>query len=103
MKIKVAFYKVVLASLFLFPALTWAGLPKERAAWDRGDYATVLRESTPLAEKGNAQAQYFVGMIYLYKSAVPTEKNVAFLGCVSQPNRGMPQRSPILASSTKRA
>ena len=30
-------------------------------AFDRGDYATALREFTPLAERGHAAAQYWLG------------------------------------------
>ena len=30
-------------------------------AYNRGDYATALREFTPLAERGHAAAQYWLG------------------------------------------
>ena len=35
-----------------------------RAAHDRGDYATALREFEPLAEQGNASAQFALGLMY---------------------------------------
>ncbi len=35
-------------------------------ALDRSDYATALRELTPLAERGDATAQFNLGNIYLY-------------------------------------
>jgi predicted aspartyl protease len=35
-----------------------------RAAHDRGDYATALKLMKPLAERGNAAAQDFVGFMY---------------------------------------
>jgi TPR repeat protein len=41
-----------------------ADFMKGREAWKRGDYATALREWRPLAEKGNASAQYNLGQIY---------------------------------------
>ena len=34
------------------------------AAYERGDYATALREWRPLAEQGNANAQYLLGLMY---------------------------------------
>jgi TPR repeat protein len=37
---------------------------KGLAAAQSGDYATALREWKPLAEKGDANAQYFLGSMY---------------------------------------
>ncbi len=34
------------------PAPAWAGLDAGMAAYNRGDYATALREWRPLAERG---------------------------------------------------
>jgi len=34
------------------------------AAAERGDYATALREWRPLAKKGDAEAQYYLGSMY---------------------------------------
>ena len=34
------------------------------AAYKRGDYATALREWRPLAKQGNANAQFFLGVMY---------------------------------------
>ena len=34
------------------------------AAYQRGDYATAIRELRPLAEQGDAEAQYNLGVIY---------------------------------------
>jgi len=33
-------------------------------AYERGDYTTALREWTPLAEQGDADAQYVLGLMY---------------------------------------
>ncbi len=41
------------------------------AAFDRGDYATALREWRPLAEKGNAIAQSKLGFMYVFGEGVP--------------------------------
>ena len=41
-----------------------ADLSKGLAAYDRGDYATAVRELEPLAIRGNAEAQYVLGCWY---------------------------------------
>ena len=41
-----------------------AGFDEGVAAYERGDYETALREFRPLAEQGNARAQFFLGSMY---------------------------------------
>jgi uncharacterized protein len=41
-----------------------ADLQKGWTAYQSGNFATALREWKPLAEKGNADAQYLVGGMY---------------------------------------
>ena len=43
------------------------------AADQRGDYATALREWRPLAEQGNAEAQYNLGNMYRKGLGVPQD------------------------------
>ncbi len=52
------------AILLGLAAPAWAGLAEGAAAYDRGDYATALREFRPLAEQGLAVAQYNLGLMY---------------------------------------
>ncbi len=47
----------------------WDGL----AAYDRGDYATALQEFKPLAEKGHANAQFGLGLMYDEGQGVPQD------------------------------
>ncbi len=67
--------KAKLAGLALIAALcagftlgltapAWAGWDEVGAANQRGDYATVVRELRPLAEQGDAKAQYNLGLMY---------------------------------------
>ena len=50
-------------SLISYPS--WgADFDKGLAAYKRGDLATALRELTPLAEQGNAGAQYYLAQMY---------------------------------------
>lgn len=46
-------------------------------ALQRGDVATALRELKPLAEKGDEQAQYFLGAIYTRGEGVPQDHKAA--------------------------
>ena len=44
--------------------LAWGDYQDGRKAYNRGDYATALKELLPLAEQGHAGAQYFIGYMY---------------------------------------
>ena len=44
---------------------------KGSAAYKKKDYAAALREWRPLAEKGDADAQFIVGAMYEYGQGVP--------------------------------
>src|SRR5579862_7032168 len=41
------------------------------AAHERGDFATAIRLWRPLADQGNADAQYALGVIYYFGQGVP--------------------------------
>jgi hypothetical protein len=45
------------------------------ASIDRKDYATALQLLLPLAKKGNAKAQLFVGGLYVEGKGVPRDSN----------------------------
>ncbi len=53
--------------------LAWAGWDEGLAAYNRGDYATALREWRPLAEQGDAGAQIFLGFMYKKGRGVPQD------------------------------
>ncbi len=54
-------------------ARAWAGLDEAAAAYQRGDYATAIRELRPLADQGNAGAQYNLGNMYENGRGVPQD------------------------------
>ena len=58
--------KLTLALLLIFSCATaWAAdFDKGLAAYNAGDYATALTEWKPLAEQGDAGAQYYLGLTY---------------------------------------
>ena len=51
----------------------WAGSEEGEAAFNRGDYATAIREFRPLAEQGKAFAQYNLGLMYYKGRGVPQD------------------------------
>ncbi len=55
---------LTIAILIGLAAPAWAGFAEGFAAYERGDYATALREFRPLAEQGDAVAQYNLGIMY---------------------------------------
>ena len=67
--------RIVAAVLLIaLAAPAWAGYYWEGfAAYERGDYATALREWQPLAERGNAIAQHNIGVIYRRGEGVPQD------------------------------
>ncbi len=54
-------------------APAWAGFDEGLAAHKRGDYATALREWRPLAEQGDAAAQFNLGVMYSKGRGVPQD------------------------------
>jgi hypothetical protein len=66
--------KTTLSMLILCASLALpaqAGFDEGLAAYNRGDYATALKEWRPLAEAGNAAAQYNLGRMYANGEGVP--------------------------------
>ena len=54
-------------------APAWAGFDEGEAAYQRGDYATAIREWRPLAKQGVADAQYNLGVMYGEGLGVPQD------------------------------
>ena len=64
-------------SLGTISAARSADFDKGFAAYESGDYATALREWTPLAKQGNARAQHKLGVIYDNGQGVPRDYKTA--------------------------
>ena len=61
-KTLITFFKILFC---LTSSVSWsADFDKGLAAAQKGDFATALRELTPLAKQGNADAQYNLGVMY---------------------------------------
>ena len=57
----------------IVPPARAADLAAGLDALDRDDYAAALREFTPLADDGNARAQYRLGTMYAMGLGVPRD------------------------------
>jgi TPR repeat protein len=54
--------------------VSWsADFKKEVAAYESGDFATALREWTPLAEQGSATAQFNLGKLHQRGLGIPKD------------------------------
>ena len=58
-------------------AATAADLDAGAAAYHRGDHAAALREFRPLAEQGDAQAQFWLGLMHAFGDGVPLDVAVS--------------------------
>ena len=68
-----------LRTLLAISAMLWynaavAGLKEGYEALIRKDYAAAIREYRPLAERGNAEAQYRIGRMYEFGQGYPQDK-----------------------------
>jgi TPR repeat protein len=64
--------------LLLFSTTCWsADFEKGAAAYTGGDYVTALREWTPLAERGDTNAQYLLGTMYRKGQGGPQDYRTA--------------------------
>jgi TPR repeat protein len=73
MHMVIRFPITLVLSIFCLALPAWADFQAGMTAHDREDYATALREWQPLAEQGDALAQYHVGMLYHKGRGVPQD------------------------------
>ena len=60
-------------SLVCLAVPAWADFQAGMDAKNRGDFAKALREWRPLAEQGDARAQFYLGMLYENGDGVPED------------------------------
>ena len=71
MRVPTLIIAFALALSLLSSDAAWsADFDKGVSAWLKGDYATALQEWEPLAEQGDAEAQYWLGFLYHFGSGV---------------------------------
>jgi TPR repeat protein len=57
--------------------LCGADLQVGKRAYEQKDFATAMKELTPLAQQGNADAQLFLGKMYMSGQGVPRDADLA--------------------------
>ena len=77
-------------SLGTISAAWGADFYKGLTAAQRGDYATALREWTPLAKRGDADAQYNLGQMHRKGEGVPQDYKTAVKWYTLAAEQGMP-------------
>ena len=68
---------VLLLTLLVGTPASSADWKKGAAAYQSSDFATALREWTPLAKQGNADAQFNLGLMYHEGQGVPQDDKTA--------------------------
>ena len=71
--IALRFIVALVLSITCFAPPARADFKAGEKAYQRGDYAMALREWQPLAEKGQAVAQYSLGLLYANGQGVPKD------------------------------
>lgn len=87
-RLKLGLVTLVLSLSFAAPVLA-GPLEDGQAAYAGGDYATALRLLRPLAAHGRAEAQFFLGLMYMKGEGVPQDYAQAhkwFTLAASQPS-----------------
>ena len=79
---------LVCGAALSLPSPAAAGFDEGVAAHERGDYATALREFRPLAERGLAEAQANLGMMFEKGQGVPQSHAEAVKWYRRSANRG---------------
>ena len=91
--------KVLLVLVLLWPVTVLADFSEGLAAAQRGDFATAMREWRPLAEAGNAVAQYNLGQMYANGEGVPEDYVQAYAWhnlAAAQGNKGASTSKDII-------
>ena len=78
-RIKIPIGSILILAFLAFTAGAKADLQAGIDAYNSGNYPVALTEFTSLAEKGNAEAQFILGVIYVEGKIVPQDYKVAML------------------------
>ncbi|HJS65738.1 MAG TPA: tetratricopeptide repeat protein [Nitrospiraceae bacterium] len=67
------FFLILVLSIICLALPVWADFQAGMDAYNRGDFKTALREWQPLAEQGDARAQFSYGLLYENGDGVPRD------------------------------
>ena len=68
---------ILVGLVFMLATPAWADFLAGLDAYKRGDYDTAMKEWRPLAEQGEAEAQWFLGSMYYQGKGVPQDDQEA--------------------------
>ena len=73
------FLHAVYASALVFSSVYLCGADFQagKRAYEQKDFATAMKQLTPLAQQGNADAQLFLGKMYMSGQGVPKDADLA--------------------------
>src|SRR5258706_13761678 len=79
-----------------------AGLKEGYEALSRQDYATAIKEYRPLAERGDAEAQYRIGRMYEFGKGYPQDKaqGIAWIRKAPAQNHADAQQELVVVYAT---
>ncbi len=80
-----------LALVLASAAIARADFEAGKRAYEQGDYATALKELTPLAEQGNAEAQVLLGLMHFEGQGVPRDPSQALKWYKAAAEQGNPE------------
>jgi TPR repeat protein len=89
------FYSIALSCLVAC-ASTGSGLREGKANFREGNYSTAFEQLKPLAEQGNADAQYALGYMYYYGKGTPINLPLARKWIKAAAAQGQPDASTAL-------
>ncbi len=93
----------VAAALGLSAGMARADVKAGVDAWQRGDFTGAVAEWRPLADKGDADAQYNLGQAYKMGRGVPAGSRISPRPGMKRPrSKAIRRRPPISASSSSR-
>jgi cell division septation protein DedD len=84
------------AAIALAASPAWADVKKGVDAWQRGDFGAAVAEWRPLADQGDADAQYNLGQAYKMGRGVPADLNIAQTWYEKAAQQGHPQAAANL-------
>ncbi len=84
------------ASLVLAAGMASADVKTGVDAWQRGDFAAAVAEWRPLADEGDADAQYNLGQAYKMGRGVPADMRIAQTWYEKAAQQGHPQAAANL-------
>ena len=77
--------------------MCWSAGPQKGFSQERGDYATAIKEWTPLAKQGDVVAQYNLGLIYGQGKGIPKDYRKAIKWSTLAAEQGSPIAQTILS------